>query len=87
MLRSDDTPMANYEVVKYTVAQVEGDDQIEVIIHASDGNKWEYGIPFSRSTGRYMFEEIDVIANDFGDDFAEELTQKIEGVVDGVMGR
>ena len=67
--------------------QVPGDDQIEVVIHASDGNKWEYGIPFSRSTGRYMFEEIDVIANDFGDDFAEELTQKIEGAVDGVMGR
>lgn len=82
-----DREMSSYEVTKYTVQQVEGDDQIEVVIHASDGNKWEYGIPFTRSTGRYMFEEIDVIANDFGDDFAEELREKIESTVDAIMGR
>ena len=79
--------MSSYQVTKYTVQQVPGDDQIEVVIHASDGNKWEYGIPFSRSTGRYMFEEIDVIANDFGDEFAEELTAKIEATVDAIVGR
>ncbi len=73
--------MANYEVVKYTVAQVEGDDQIEVIIHASDGNKWEYGIPFSRSSGRYTFPEIDVLEMDFGDEFARELTEKLDKLV------
>ena len=76
--------MSNYEVKSYTVLPVEGDDQVEVVIHASDGSKWEYGIPFSRSTGRYMFEEIDVIAMDFGDEFAEELTTRIEKVVDGL---
>jgi len=74
--------MSSYSVKSYDVRPVEGDDQVEVVIHASDGSKWEYGIPFSRSTGRYMFEEIDVIAMDFGDDFAEELTQKIEALVD-----
>ena len=79
--------MSSYHVTKFTVQPVDGDDQIEVVIHASDGNKWEYGIPFSRSTGRYMFEEIDVIANDFGDDVAEELTQKIESTVDQLVGR
>ncbi len=76
--------MSSYQVKSFTVAQVEGDDQIEVVIHASDGSKWEYGIPFSRSTGRYMFEEIDVIATDFGDEFAEELTQRIESLVDSL---
>lgn len=79
--------MSSYQVTKYTVQQVEGDDQIEVVIHASDGNKWEYGIPFSRSNGRYMFEEIDVIANDFGDEFAAELTEKIEATVDAIVGK
>jgi hypothetical protein len=74
--------MSSYSVKSYDVRPVDGDDQVEVVIHASDGSKWEYGIPFSRSTGRYMFEEIDVIAMDFGDDFAEELTQKIEALVD-----
>ena len=73
--------MANYSVKSYSVLPVEGDDQIELVIHASDGSKWEYGIPFSRATGRYMFEEIDVLAMDFGDDFAEELTAKLDSLV------
>lgn len=77
--------MSTYSVTSFTVLPVEGDDQIEVVIHASDGSKWEYGIPFSRSTGRYMFEEIDVIAMDFGDDFAEGLRQKIEALVDSLV--
>ena len=29
--------MASYTVKSYTVRPVEGDDQIEVVIHASDG--------------------------------------------------
>ena len=76
--------MSSYQVRSFTVSPVEGDDQIEVVIHANDGSKWEYGIPFSRSTGRYMFEEIDVIAADFGDEFAELLTQRIESLVDSL---
>lgn len=79
--------MSSYEVQSYSVRPVEGDDQIEVVIHAADGSKWEYGIPFSRSTGRYMFEEIDVIAMDFGDEFAEELTAKLEAAVDAIVKR
>ena len=78
--------MAEYEVDRYEIQPVEGDDQIEVVIHASDGNKWEYGIPFSRSTGRYTFEEIDVLAMDFGDEFAEELTAKLDELVASICG-
>ncbi len=73
--------MSEYEATSFTVEPVEGDDQIAITIHASDGNKWEYGVPFSRSTGRYTFEEIDVIAMDFGDEFSEELTEKLDEVV------
>ena len=73
--------MSTYDVVDYSVQPVEGDDQIEVIIHASDGNKWEYGIPYSRSSGRYQVPEIDVIEGDFGSDFTEELTAKIDAMV------
>lgn len=78
--------MSEYEVVRYTVEPVEGDDQIAVTIHASDGNKWEYGIPFSRATGRYTFEEIDVLAMDFGEEFTEELTEKIDEVMERIQG-
>ncbi|MEE8468391.1 MAG: hypothetical protein V3T22_08050 [Planctomycetota bacterium] len=77
--------MSEFEVVSYTVERLEGDDQIEVVILASDGNKWEYGIPFSRSSGRYTFEEIDVLAMDFGDEFAEELTAKLDEVMKRIM--
>ena len=77
--------MSNYEVKSYEVRPVEGDDQVEVVIHASDGSKWEYGIPFSRATGRYMFEEIDVLAMDFGDEFAEELTAKLDKLVGSLV--
>lgn len=72
--------MTHYEVVSYTVLPVEGDTQVEVVIHASDGNKWEYGIPYSPS-GRYQFPEIDVLEADFGGEFSEELTEKIEALV------
>jgi hypothetical protein len=73
--------MSHYEVIKYTVEPVEGDDQIAVVIHASDGNKWEYGIPFNRSSGRYQFSEIDVLEADFGEEFARELSEKVEAAV------
>ena len=78
--------MPEYQVTSYTVEPVEGDDQIAVTIHASDGNKWEYGIPYSASTGRYTFEEIDVLAMDFGEEFAEELTAKIDEVMARITG-
>jgi len=77
--------MPNYEVKSYTVRPVEGDDQVEVVIHASDGNKWEYGIPYNRATGRYTFEEIDVLAMDFGDEFAEELKEKLAVLVESLV--
>ena len=77
--------MSNFTVQSYTVLPVEGDDQVEVVIHASDGSKWEYGIPFSRSSGRYMFEEIDVLRMDFGDEFADELTAKLDALVDSLV--
>lgn len=78
--------MVNYEVVDYTLKPVEGDDQVELVIHASDGSRWEYGIPFSRSTGRYMFEEIDVLEMDFGEDFSERLTAELDALVAKLVG-
>ena len=77
--------MTHYEVVRYEVRPVEGDAQIEVVIHASDGNKWEYGIPYSPS-GRYEFPEVDVLEVDFGGEFVEELVEKIEKLVAELTG-
>ena len=77
--------MSEYEVTSYTVEPVEGDDQIAITIHASDGNKWEYGVQYSRSTGRYTFEEIDGLEADFGEEFAEELSEKLDEVMEKVM--
>jgi len=77
--------MANYAVKSYTVQPVDGDDQVEVVIHAADGSKWEYGIPYNRSSGRYTFEEIDVLRMDFGDEFADELTTKLDELVESLV--
>ena len=77
--------MSEYEVVSYTVEPVEGDDQIAITIHASDGNKWEYGVPYSPTTGRYTFEEIDVLEADFGAEFAEELSDKLDEVMEKIL--
>ena len=73
--------MSEYEVVSYEVKPVEGDEQVELVIHASDGSRWEYGIPYSVSSGRYTFEEVDVLAMDFGAEFAEEVTAKLDELV------
>ena len=70
--------MSEYEVISYEVKPVEGDEQVELVIHAGDGSTWEYGIPYSPSSGRYTFEEVDVLAMDFGDEFAEEVTAKLD---------
>jgi hypothetical protein len=78
--------MPHYEVVKYSVEPVEGDDQIAVTIHASDGNKWEYGIPYNKSSGRYQFSEIDVLEVDFGEEFARELSEKVEALIARLVG-
>ena len=77
--------MTEFHVERYEIEPVEGDDQIALTIHASDGNKWEYGIPFSRATGRYTFEEIDVLAMDFGDEFAEELTERLDAALEKIL--
>ncbi|MHC4262837.1 MAG: hypothetical protein ACYSWX_09965 [Planctomycetota bacterium] len=73
--------MSDYEVERHTLEPVEGDDQIALTIFATDGSKWEYGIPFNRATGRYTFEEIDVLTNDFGEDFTEPLIDELEALV------
>jgi hypothetical protein len=77
--------MSAYEVESYDLKPVDGDEQIELIIHATDGSTWEYGIPYT-SSGRYMFEEIDVIEMDFGPDFSEELTGKLDELVGKLTG-
>ncbi len=74
--------MSEYEVDTWEVSPVEGDDQVELVITSTDGNRWEYGIPFSRSSGRYTFEEIDVIATDFGEELAEEVTEKLDELIE-----
>ncbi len=79
--------MSEYDATHFTVEPVEGDNQIAITIHASDGNKWEYGIPYSPDSGRYTFEELDVIAMDFGDEFAEELEEKLAEVVEATVGK
>jgi hypothetical protein len=78
--------MPNYDVVEYALKPVEGDDQVELVILASDGSRWEYGIPFSRSSGRYMFEEIDVLEMDCGEEFCGRSAAALAALVAKLVG-
>jgi len=72
--------MPEYEILKWDIQPVDGDEQVELVIESSDGNKWEYGIPYG-PTGRYQFPEVDVLEVDFGSEFVEELVERIEALV------
>ena len=79
--------MPDYEVERHTLEPVEGDDQLALTIFATDGSKWEYGIPFNRASGRYTFEEVDVLANDFGEEFTDPLVDEIEELLAKLCGK
>ena len=51
----------------------------------SQGAATTVPFPFSRSTGRYQFPEIDVLEVDFGSDFTAELTAKIDELVESLV--
>ena len=76
--------MTEYSVESYELKPIEGDNQIELIIVASDGSRWEYGIPYTPGTTRYAFEEIDVIEMDFGEEFSAKLTEELDALVEKV---
>ena len=75
----------NYYPETYHIKRVDGDDQIELVIHSTDGHVWEYGIPFSRETGRFAFEEISVLELDFGEEFREKIEDEIHVLVEKLV--
>ncbi len=76
--------MSEYEALNWSVEPVEGDDQVSLVIESSDGNRWEYGIPYSKASGRFIFEEKDVIATDFGEELADEIQERLDEVIEGL---
>lgn len=64
---------------------ISDDDQIEVTLCAPNGDKWEYGIPFNRESGRFAFEDVKVVEIDFGSDFAERLVSDIRKAVEAAL--
>ncbi len=75
----------NYYAEDYHIKPVDGDDQIELVIHSTDGHVWEYGIPYSRETGRFSFEEISVLELDFGEEFREKIEDEIHKLVEQLV--
>lgn len=71
---------------EYKISVESEDGQVEVVLRAPNGDKWEYGIPFDRQTGRFAFEDIKVIELDFGADFAEKMLSDIRAAVRAALG-
>jgi hypothetical protein len=72
---------------EYKITVDDSIDQVEVVLRAPNGDKWEYGIPFNRETGRFDFEDIKVIEMDFGTEFSEQLTSDVRAAVRAAIAR
>ncbi|MFN0206287.1 MAG: hypothetical protein ACKVS6_08225 [Planctomycetota bacterium] len=72
---------------EYKITVTDSDDQVEVVLRAPNGDKWEYGIPFNRETSRFDFEDIKVIEMDFGTEFADKLTSDIRAAVRAAIAK
>lgn len=70
---------------EYKITVSPDDEQIDVILRAPNGDKWEYGIPFNRESGRFAFEDVKVIELDFGSEFAERLVSDIRRAVQSAL--
>jgi hypothetical protein len=77
--------MPEYEAKEYVIRPVQGDDQIELIIYGTNGLRWEFGIPYSRTSGRYAFEEVHVLEMDFGEELVSKITAEIEALIETLV--
>jgi len=72
---------------QYKISVHDDDDLVEVVLRSPSGDKWEYGIPFNRATGRFDFEDIKVVELDFGEQFAERMLGDIRNAVRAAISR
>ena len=76
--------MPEYTANSHKISRVGEQDIIELIIYG-DEHTWEYAIPFSRTTGRYDFEEISVLELDFGTEYREQISDELDAFVEKML--
>ena len=58
-----------------------------VMVTEDDGSEHDYQFDFDPKTGRWEFAERDLLERDFGEEWVEELEEKIQSIIDGAVGR
>ena len=87
-LSQTQTPLARAAIVllsDHMMRRHNDDDIVELIMNSTDGHRWEYAIPFSRATGRYSFEEIDVVELDFGEDVRNQISEELDELIEKLL--
>jgi len=52
-----------------------------VMVTEDDGSEHDYQFDFDPRSGRWEFSERDLLARDFGDDWADEMEQAIDSTI------
>lgn len=52
-----------------------------VMVTEDDGSEHDYQFDFDPRSGRWEFSERDLLARDFGDDWADEMQRQIESMI------
>lgn len=58
-----------------------------VMVTEDDGSEHDYQFDFDPKTGRWEFAERDLLERDFGEDWVDELEEKIQSIIDKAVGR
>ena len=76
--------MPEYTANSHKIGRVGDTNIVELIIYG-DEHTWEYAIRYSETTGRYDFEEIDVLELDFGSEYAEQIAEELDAFVEKLL--
>ncbi|MEL6430461.1 MAG: hypothetical protein AAFU73_01815 [Planctomycetota bacterium] len=64
-------------------AELDGPSNIvQVVVTEDDGSEHDYQFDFDPRTGRWEFSERDLLERDFGEDWVEELEERIEKLIE-----
>jgi hypothetical protein len=57
-----------------------------VMVTEDDGSEHDYQFDFDPRSGRWEFSERDLLARDFGDEWADEMEQAIDSTIKKAVG-
>ena len=69
-------------MASYTAELDSSSNIVQVVVTEDDGSEHDYQFDFDPRTGRWEFSERDLLERDFGEDWVEELEERIEKLIE-----